>query len=341
MVWIPDGALVAGTPPDALPRLADQEIAGKQFVMKGFYIDVYPYPDEEGAIPLTNVTQSQAQVLCEARDKRLCSELEWERACKGPDNQSYEYGREYRSDRCGTGGPARLRPSGLMVGCVSDFGVRDLHGGVWEWTDSPWGRGDAGERVSVRGGNGVAGELFGRCAHAAPRSREDRSGTVGFRCCAGPRNVAEVTLDVTLGAKLTSKDRVDAALSRGALRAMPEEARKELGDAEFRPDRQWTWRPVGNEELLAIGGCAGVRYPMRCGVLLVRRTFDRVTPLAWASSGFRFPSLHADKNPKELWLLGGDYSGLFKQRIVYHWGNVTLGARERRVGPLPQKEPRR
>jgi hypothetical protein len=52
------------------------------------------------------------------------------------------------------------------------------------------------------------------------------------------------------------------------------------------------------------------------------------------------PSLHADKNPKELWLLGGDYAGLFKQRVVYHWGSVSLGARERRVGPQPKQRRR-
>ena len=46
MVWIPPGALVAGTPPDGYPRLADEEIPGEQLILSGFYIDVYPYPNE-------------------------------------------------------------------------------------------------------------------------------------------------------------------------------------------------------------------------------------------------------------------------------------------------------
>ena len=65
MVWIPAGALVAGTPPDAFPRLADEEIPGEQFILGGFYVDVYPYPNEEGATPLTSVSRDEARTLCQ------------------------------------------------------------------------------------------------------------------------------------------------------------------------------------------------------------------------------------------------------------------------------------
>src|SRR5262249_36339436 len=56
MVWIPSGVLIAGTPPDRLPRIADEEMPGEQVVMHGFYMDEYPHPNEIGAIPTTNVT---------------------------------------------------------------------------------------------------------------------------------------------------------------------------------------------------------------------------------------------------------------------------------------------
>ena len=130
MEFIPGGALVAGTPVNSFPRVADEEMAGLQLVLGGFYVDVFAYPNEEGAIPLTNVTRAEARTLCEQRDKRLCSELEWERACKGPDNKIYEYGDRYRPEVCGTGSRPMLSPSGLRVGCKSDFGVYDLHGGM-------------------------------------------------------------------------------------------------------------------------------------------------------------------------------------------------------------------
>src|SRR5690606_37275512 len=117
---IPRGALVAGTPADKVPRLADQEMAGEQVTLEGLYIDRFLYPNEEGAIPVTGVTQQEARGLCAEQNKRLCSELEWERACKGPDNRTYEYGERYRESICETGKAAQLRPSGLHVPCQSD-----------------------------------------------------------------------------------------------------------------------------------------------------------------------------------------------------------------------------
>jgi hypothetical protein len=46
MHFIPSGALVVGTPENQLPRIADEEMAGLQLILKGFYIDTFPYPNE-------------------------------------------------------------------------------------------------------------------------------------------------------------------------------------------------------------------------------------------------------------------------------------------------------
>src|SRR6187455_1154272 len=67
MIHIPGGALVAGSPANSFPRIADEEMPGLQVIFKGFYIDAFAHPNEEGAIPLTNVTQEEAQTLCEQR----------------------------------------------------------------------------------------------------------------------------------------------------------------------------------------------------------------------------------------------------------------------------------
>jgi formylglycine-generating enzyme len=339
MSWIPGGALVAGTPTDALPRIADQEMPGEQVILQGYYIDVFPYPNEEGAIPLTNVTRDEAEALCKREDKRLCTELEWERACKGPNNLSYEYGTEYRPDRCKTGAQPKLRPSGLLIGCVSDFKVRDLHGGVWEWTSSDWGRGSEREAYSTRGGNGIDGELIGRCANARPESKDARSGTLGFRCCAGPENEAKVTLSVARGSKLVTRER-DRALAAKIVAALPGDTVAELGSngPGFSVERLWTWRPSGNEDLVVAAGCSGIGIAPRCGVIVARTTLADVRVLVWAESGFHLASVHIDKNPRELWLLGGDTRGAFRRRIAYSWGRVTVDEKERRVPGRPVKK---
>lgn len=338
-MWIPGGALVAGTPRDQLPRKSDEEMLGEQVILQGYYIDVFPYPNEEGAIPLTNVNQSGASALCAERGKRLCSELEWERACKGPQNRVYEYGDRHRADRCGTGVTPSLRPSGLRVGCRSDFGVRDLHGGAFEWTSSPWRRGTSGELMATRGGNGTAGEVVARCANGEGRAATTKSGVIGFRCCAGPVNRAEVTLNVRWGKRLDELERIERQRSTKLLNALPDEARTALarGGAP-RVERLWMWRPVGNEELEVAAVCSGLGTRPVCGVLVSRDELGKAEAMAWASSGLFIGSLHQERDPKDLWMLGGDELGRFKRLIAYAWGRVTVHAEDRHVGKVESKK---
>jgi hypothetical protein len=332
MVFIPPGALVVGTPPGAYPRLADEEVAGAQLILNGFYIDVYPYPNEEGAIPLTNVSNEEAATLCGKRSKRLCSELEWERACKGPDNRIYEYGDNYRPEPCGTGAAPLLRPSGIRVGCRSDFGVRDLHGGMWEWTRSPFGRGSARPLVSVRGGNAPAGELVGRCANTIGRSAETRSPSIGFRCCVGPDIVPEVELSIRHPRRLESRYPLDPKLVSRLLALLPDEAKEDLaGRGEIEAERLWAWWPAGNDELAIISVCAGTGRRASCGVLVARDLLGKAVFLAWAHCGTWSPLLDPENDPRDVWLLGGDDPGAFRRRMSYVWGKVTVGPRERRT----------
>jgi hypothetical protein len=338
MVWIPDGALIAGTPPARLPRVAEAEIPGEQVVLHGFYIDVFPYPNEEGAIPLTNVNREQAETLCGERGKRLCSELEWERACKGPENRVYEYGDQYRSDHCGTGIDPGLRPTGLRVGCRSDFGVRDLHGGVFEWTSSPWGRGSIGELSTVRGGNGTAGEVVGRCANGRAVENSTRSASVGFRCCAGPRNQAEVSLLVEKVKHLEPIGRVERQLEARLRALLPDEVKSTLGKKKPRFDRAWLWRPVANETIYVVTLCTGLPARAACGVLLARDELERSSFVGWASSGRAVPSLQMEYDPRDLFVFGVDAEGRYRRVIAYAFGRVSVQPEDRRVGKPKKKK---
>ena len=108
MVWIPTGVLRAGSAADEVPRVADVEMPGTEVPMGGFYVDVLPWPNEAGAIPTTNVSREEAARLCEGKGKRLCSELEWERACKGPDNAALRVrARPTTRGVCGAGAAGR------------------------------------------------------------------------------------------------------------------------------------------------------------------------------------------------------------------------------------------
>jgi hypothetical protein len=334
MVWIPKGALVVGTPPDRKLRIPDQEPPGLQVILEGFFIDVFAYPNEAAAIPQTNVTLEQARSLCEERGKRLCSELEWERACKGPTNTDYEYGDRYRAEACNTGNPAQMLPSGLHFGCRSEFGVRDLHGSVWEWTDSPWGRGGPASHFALRGGNDVHGEVVGRCANARSRAPEQKSSDLGFRCCKGERNAAEVVLHVTKGAALELHTRVDAAFAQTVRDTLPPEALEDLPKgARFLVERTWTWRPVGNEALTVVGGCATQPGRQVCGVVIGRKQAGKWDALQWVGSGHFQPVTHTDRDTRHLWLYGGDARAHFRRKVSYRWGTVQMADVQRNPRP--------
>ena len=99
--------------------VADAEMPGVDVPMSGFYVDLLPWPDEPGAIPTTNVARDEAERLCESKGKRLCSELEWERACKGPSNTPLRVRPRIRRAELRIGASAETssrRPSGDETG---------------------------------------------------------------------------------------------------------------------------------------------------------------------------------------------------------------------------------
>lgn len=329
MIYIPPGALVVGTPKNQRPRRADRELSGEQVMLEGFYIDRYPYPNEEGAIPVTSVSQAEATALCEKQKKRLCSELEWERACKGPDNRVYEYGQSYDELHCRTGKDAHLRPSGYHVGCQSDFGVRDMHGGPFEWTSSDYGRGAQEDVVSLKGGNAKQGEVVGRCANVEPMRQDERSGTIGFRCCFGEENVIDVELEPSFRAGLIPRAKFAPELEQSLISALPEEASKSLEKGgTIARHRVWLWRPVANEELHLMAICGRGAPPPhgpKCGMLIARVAPGDVQVLAWVSSGKWVADLHRPGPHEYLWLIGGDIRGSFKRLIRYRYGDIKVG----------------
>ena len=182
-------ALAAEEKP-ALPATAPSGEDTGMVHIDSFAIDIYEYPNREGTLPLVDVTWSQAQELCRAQGKRLCTESEWERACRGPEAYLYSYGDVFEPGRCNT--PYQegdrwqrqdLAPSGRFEQCSNSYGVSDMIGNVWEWTDGWYDRAQ-GWRI-VRGGSWFhnvnlarADSRYGRYLDA-----DFHLDLIGFRCC--------------------------------------------------------------------------------------------------------------------------------------------------------------
>ena len=246
VVSIPAGLLLAGNRCGAVPRITPEELPGEKVDLAAFDVDVYPYPNDAGRPARLGVTRDEAQALCQERGARLCTELEWERACKGPDNAAYAAGGSPK-DRC-KGEPNLI--TGKRPDCKSPFGMIDPQGLAFEWTSSNWGRGTSGGGATVRGmSNGKATALELRCAYGQSRNPQQAQLDVGFRCCSGPENPAAVHLEPLRRDPLVDGPAPDGALKQALLAAMPVAHRTVAGyDVDF--DRMWYWHPVANEELV-------------------------------------------------------------------------------------------
>ncbi|HVJ94491.1 MAG TPA: SUMF1/EgtB/PvdO family nonheme iron enzyme, partial [Labilithrix sp.] len=119
-----------------------------------FCIDVFEFPNKACELPMVWTQPPLADKVCKLQGKRLCSDLEWNLACRGdpsggPD-QRYAYGNELDLEVChtnlrhSTSCSARdattawrtcatdTEPSGAFPRCRSRFGVFDQHGNVAE-----------------------------------------------------------------------------------------------------------------------------------------------------------------------------------------------------------------
>lgn len=142
-------------------------------------MDLYEWPDSDGAVPRAFVNRQEAADSCASVGKRLCTAVEWREACQGPDAESYPYGRRYNENRCPAKEAAASR-SGRFPACRSYYGLYDMTGNLWEWTSTPAPDPDF---YMVAGGNWTAGNEA-TCGYAKfsfyPAVRYP---FVGFRCC--------------------------------------------------------------------------------------------------------------------------------------------------------------
>ncbi|MBX7115689.1 MAG: SUMF1/EgtB/PvdO family nonheme iron enzyme [Myxococcaceae bacterium] len=142
-----------------------------------FCIDLFEFPNKRGVTPTVNVSWSDAKRLCEGRGKRLCTEPEWEKACKGPGNARWPYGSTFDANACNTeddvGDDRAIAPSGRFAKCRSGYGVADLSGNIAEWT----------QEKQQKGGAFSKPDYAVRCSARKLVTSGAKASDVGFRCC--------------------------------------------------------------------------------------------------------------------------------------------------------------
>jgi formylglycine-generating enzyme required for sulfatase activity len=153
------------------------------------------FPDGWGNKPVTWVSLEDARAYAAWAGKRLPHEWEWQYAAQGSDGRAYPWGNEWDAGAVPLPDQGRDMRAPTNVDAypkgASPFGVMDLVGNVWQWTDEFV---DEHTRAGILKGGSFyqpQGSLWyfpqaykltehGKYLLMAPSV--DRSGAIGFRC---------------------------------------------------------------------------------------------------------------------------------------------------------------
>lgn len=160
-----------------------------------FCMDRYEYPNQPGTRPKASVRLSEAKRSCKAIGKRLCREMEFERACGGPWGWHAPYGSDDWPGVCNNdaiedvGDAERwLATSGAFSDCVSPEGIYDLEGNLSEWVEEDLAR---DHQMLTSGHNKATDRLLAHRPEAVVRGGTMWVGIYGSGCQARHLHVAE------------------------------------------------------------------------------------------------------------------------------------------------------
>ena len=165
------------------------------------------FAPEDAKLPVVHVSWDDSQKYAQWAGKRLPTEAEWEKACRGPDGRIYPWGNIFVTDESEPPETlpevsqiltSQLTPIGGRPAIVSPYGIGEAVGNVWEWT-ADWyqpyvrakrkrnGRSAVDKHKTLRGGSwlevrdGTAKRYF-RCANRLHAPPAYTAGNIGFRC---------------------------------------------------------------------------------------------------------------------------------------------------------------
>lgn len=171
VVTVPAASFALGSTPGDPGRDPAVEADLVRVQLPAFTIDALPFPNDPAQPPARGLTREAAERACGERGRRLCSELEWERACKGPGGAMYPGGNTWGGALCTEGELGR---------CATTEGALAMGTRLAEWT-----RDDIDARAIIRGAGATAAGTQHRCAARRTALPTQAGLELAFRCCGG------------------------------------------------------------------------------------------------------------------------------------------------------------
>jgi formylglycine-generating enzyme required for sulfatase activity len=152
-----------------------------------------PIAATDANLPVVDVTWHEARQFLDRLNQgqpwrlRLPSEVEWEYACRAGTTTAFHTGASLSTDEANyngaattpgsTGGENRQHVTPVGSFPPNGWGLFDLHGNVWEWTNDAYDE----TRKVIRGGSWRVNAESARCALRYAHEPQARDDSIGFR----------------------------------------------------------------------------------------------------------------------------------------------------------------
>jgi formylglycine-generating enzyme required for sulfatase activity len=193
MVLVPGGSFLSGpakTAKDSKPFWIDVHPVTNAEYLRFVESTGYRSPKfwTEGRLrepnaPVVGISWYDAYKYAASVGKSLATKDQWEKAARGKGGRLYPWGDEFVADNAchaREDGSDAIEAVEGRPGNVSEYGVRDMVGNVWQWTESP-DPGDPEQRV-ICGGSWCDPAAFLRCDTHLSAYPKDKYDNIGFRC---------------------------------------------------------------------------------------------------------------------------------------------------------------